>query len=144
MSIKDKILGLFSGGVMEAVKSGADIVERWAPSAEGKHEMAQEIDKSIESSHNNARIHDTPAPPGTSRTWFDSVVDGINRLVRPTVTLFLFGGVAGFWSLPTTGEVDPIVLAWVGTIMVFWFGGRALFKDLPGVIKYLRVLRKKK
>lgn len=140
MSIKDTVVGFFSGGVMDAVKTGADIVERWAPSAEGRHEMAQEIDTAIESSHNNARAHDKP--PGNNRTKFDSFVDGINRLVRPVVTIFLFGGVANFWSLPETGKVDPIVLAWVGTIMVFWFGGRALFKDLPGVIKYLRATRK--
>ncbi len=140
MSIKDKVLGFFSGGVMEAVKTGADIVERWAPSAEGKHEMATEIDKAIEGSVNNARAHDTP--PGNNRTKFDSVVDGINRLVRPTVTFFLFGGIAGIWNLPKVNDIDPIVLAWTGTVFLFWFGGRALFKDLPGVIKYLRATRK--
>ena len=139
MGILKKVGEFFAGGTMEVVERGADIVERWAPSAEGKHEMAQEIDRAIAESVQSARTHD--APPGDNRTWFDSVVDGVNRLVRPGVTLFLFGGVAGVWELPKIGDVDPIILSWTGTVFLFWFGGRAIFKDLPGVIKYLRETR---
>lgn len=130
---------LFAGGVGSVVKQGADIVERWAPSATGKHEMAQAIDSAIEGSVASARAAD--APPGNNRTWFDSLVDGLNRLIRPGVTVGLFGGVFGWWKLPKVEDVDPIVLAWTGTVFLFWFGGRAIFKDLPGVIKYLRETR---
>jgi hypothetical protein len=130
----------FTGGTGGSIiKDGADIVERWVPSAQGKHEMAAEIDASIERGVAAARAHD--APPGNNRTWFDSLIDGLNRMVRPTVTIFLFGGIANFWELPKVGDVDPIVLAWTGTVFLFWFGGRALFKDLPGVIKYLQATK---
>ena len=141
MSFLSKVGAFFGGTAMEVAKDGADIVERWVPSASSKHEMAQEIDESINKAVASARAHD--APPGNNRTWFDSVVDGINRLIRPVVTLFLFGGIAGFWQLPTVGEIDPIILTWTGTVFLFWFGGRAIFKDLPGVIKYLRETRGK-
>lgn len=124
---------------MEVVKQGADIVERWAPGAERKHEMAGEIDKAIAESVAAARAYANP--PGNTHTWFDSVVDGLNRLVRPAVTFGLFGGLYGWWPLPKTGDIEPVVLAWTGTVFLFWFGGRAIFKDLPAVIKYLRETR---
>jgi hypothetical protein len=139
MGWASKVGEFFGGGAMEVIEKGADIVERWAPSAANKHEMAKEIDDIINDSVKSARTF--AAPPGDNRTWFDSVVDGINRLIRPAVSIFLFGGITGFWELPKVGEVDPIILTWTGTVFLFWFGGRALFKDLPGVIKYLRATK---
>jgi hypothetical protein len=139
MSFFNKIGALFTGQVLGTVKKGADIVERWVPSAGSKHEMAQDIDESIAAGVQQARAHDSP--PGDNRTKFDSFVDGINRLVRPGVSIYLFAGIGGAWELPKIDEIDPIVLTWVGTVMIFWFGGRAIFKDLPGVIKYLRAHR---
>jgi len=136
MGFFKKVGEFFAGGAMEVAKEGADIVERWAPSATKKHEMASEIDASINAAVAAARAHDTP--PGHNRTWFDSLVDGLNRLIRPGVTIFLFGGIGGAWELPKVGDIDPIILTWTGTVFLFWFGGRAIFKDLPGVIKYLR------
>jgi len=136
MGFFKKVGEFFAGGVMEVAEKGADIVERWAPGAEKKHEMASDIDNTINSAVAAARAHDTP--PGDNRTWFDSLVDGINRLIRPGVTIFLFGGIGGAWDLPKVGDIDPIILTWTGTVFLFWFGGRAIFKDLPGVIKYLR------
>jgi hypothetical protein len=130
---------IFAGGAVSTVEAGADIVERWVPSATVVHAMAQDIDKTINDAVAAARAHDSP--PGDNRTWFDSVIDGVNRSVRPAVTYFLFGGIVGFWELPKIGDVDPIVLSWTGTVFLFWFGGRAIFKDLPGVIKYLRATK---
>jgi len=139
MGVLKKIGEFFVGGFMEGAERGSEIVEKWVPSADSKHEMAQDIDDTIAASVAAARAHD--APPGNNRTWFDSLVDGINRLIRPGVTIFLFTGIAGFHELPKVGDVDPIILAWTGTVFLFWFGGRAIFKDLPGVIKYLRATR---
>ena len=132
-AVKGVLFGTGGDGIL---KQGADIVERWAPSSAAKHDMATAIDAAISASVEGARLHD--APPGDNRTWFDSLVDGINRLIRPGVTIFLFGGIGGAWHLPKVGDIDPIVLTWTGTVFLFWFGGRAIFKDLPGVIKYLR------
>jgi hypothetical protein len=139
MGFFKKLGQFFAGGAMEVAEQGADIVERWAPGTAKKHEMATEIDKTINAAVAAARSHDSP--PGDNRTWFDSFVDGLNRLIRPGVTIFLFGGIGGFWELPKVGDVDPIILTWTGTVFLFWFGGRAIFKDLPSVIKYLRATK---
>jgi len=31
-----------------------------------------------------------------------------------------------------------MMLRYGETILIFWFGGRALFKDLPAMLKYLK------
>src|SRR5690606_37727351 len=78
-----------------------------------------------------AYIAETAKP---SKTWFDSAVDGINRLVRPIVT---FGVIAMLvWSVvdPATFTVSmqalQLVPEWLwgvwGTVLVFWFGNRAI------------------
>lgn len=75
------------------------------------------------------------APRG-NRTWFDSAVDGINRLVRPTfsfgvVGLFVFciqspaefgAAMAALALMPTYGWALML------TVTGFWFGGRFLEK----------------
>ncbi|HYE49432.1 MAG TPA: 3TM-type holin [Azospirillaceae bacterium] len=72
---------------------------------------------------------------GYQRTsWWDSFVDGINRLVRP---VFTFGTAGLFvWAaydpITFTASMTALQLIpdplWVilGTVVVFWFGGRAL------------------
>ncbi len=66
--------------------------------------------------------------------WWNSLVDGLNRLVRP---IFTFGTLALFiWAVrdPTEFAIAMTALQaipealWIimGTIVVFWFGGRAL------------------
>lgn len=135
MSIMQKIGGFFAGGAMEVVERGADIAERWMPGDEKKHHMALEIDEAIEKGVDNARKF---AAPGETHTWWDSLANGLNRLVRPLTTLGFLGGLFGLWQLPQTGDTDPMVLTWIGIVMTFWFGGRALLKDLPAAIKYLR------
>ncbi|HJX19104.1 MAG TPA: hypothetical protein VJ437_13055, partial [Acidiferrobacterales bacterium] len=55
----------------------------------------------------------------------------LNRLVRPGVTVWIFGGISGAWSLPDTTKADPFWLSMFLVVMLFWFGGRLLLKDLP-------------
>ncbi|MCK5605481.1 hypothetical protein KAR91_26550 [Candidatus Pacearchaeota archaeon] len=73
---------------------------------------------------------------GHGRNWFDSLVDGLNRLPRP---VFAFGTIYLFvlcWTSPekfVAGAVNLELMpqeAWwiLGTIVVFFFGGR-LNKD---------------
>lgn len=133
------IANFVTGGAGDTLKAGAEIVEKWFPGAEKKHEIALDIDNAIAQSHADARSHD--AKIGAVTGWFNNFVNGINRLVRPAVTVGLVGGVAGFWELPSTGDVDPVILAYTEIVLIFWFGGRALFKDLPSVIKYVRSRR---
>ena len=138
MSIMSKVGAFFGGGAMNVVEKGADIVERWAPGAERKHEMALEIDKTIADSIESARGH---AAPGETSSWWDSLANGLNRLIRPAATLGFLGGLFGLWPLPEVGAIDPIVLGWMENVIIFWFGGRVLLKDLPSAIKYLRAVR---
>lgn len=75
----------------------------------------------------------------TSRTWFDGVIDGLNRLPRP----FMAFGVIGVLAWPAfdragfraTMEAYSAVPDWLATlattIVVFYFGSRTIAKDIP-------------
>lgn len=71
---------------------------------------------------------------GAGRTWFDSLVDGINRLCRPTFTfgtiaLFVMAVISplAFSAAMTALQLVPTWLAGLmATIVGFWFGGRLL------------------
>ena len=69
---------------------------------------------------------------------FDIFVDGISRLVRPGVTVWLMGGFVGWWKLPDIGTVDSYWQSIFTLVITFWFGGRAILKDLPAAIKLMR------
>ena len=71
------------------------------------------------------------------RTWFDSLIDGLNRSVRPGVTygiFVLFGwaawGAKDFLEFTARLATIPEPL-WIvmGTVLAFWFGSRSIFKD---------------
>lgn len=68
----------------------------------------------------------------------NQVVDAANRLVRPGVTLWLAGGFIGWWEMPAPGSVDPYWHNVFMLVLTFWFGGRALLKDLPAAIRLMR------
>lgn len=140
MGILSKVGKFLTGGVAEAglgVAGGiADIVERWKPSDGKKHEMAMEINKFVESSHADARKHDVPMNSGVA--YVDAFVNGVNRLIRPWVTITVLGAIFGYWDLPPTDSIDPHYWPLATTVVAFWFGGRAVFKDMPQAIKTLR------
>jgi hypothetical protein len=135
MSLWGKIGKALGGGGMSVIEKGADIVERWAPGVEKKHEISMEIDKVINDSVAAARAHDVGH---VGNTMLNDIANFTNRMIRPTVTFGLLGGLWGWWSLPTTQMVEPIVLGWVEIVLVFWFGGRMMLKDLPAAILYLK------
>ena len=74
-------------------------------------------------------------------TWFDVFVDGVNRLVRPGVTLWLIGGWISWWPLPEPNDIDPFWQQITMLVLTFWFGGRAILKDLPKAMALLKGLR---
>jgi hypothetical protein len=138
--------GLAGGGVASAasaavdvVSKGADIVERWVPGAEKKQEMAMAIDSAIEGSVQNARAAMGPLGSGG---FLGSIADGLSRLVRPVVTFYLLGVVFGLWHNSVPSTLDPWYLTQAERVLVFWFGGRMLFKDIPSAIAYLRGTKK--
>ncbi|WP_425072566.1 3TM-type holin [Sagittula sp. S175] len=74
----------------------------------------------------------------SQRTWWDSLVDGLNRLPRPLFTL-------GVFFIFTWSWINPVMMAevfgawaiiptpvWVliTTVVTFFFGGRAQVKDM--------------
>lgn len=72
---------------------------------------------------------------------FDSLIDGLSRLVRPGVTLWLVGGFIGWWPLP---KVEDVSVYWQNVFMIvltFWFGGRAILKDIPQAVRLMRGLK---
>lgn len=77
-------------------------------------------------------------------TWFDALVDGINRLVRPGITIYLCVGFDGrLIQLPDPTQVDPFWQTCFYLVLTFWFGGRMIMKDLPQAIMYFSKMRKK-
>ena len=79
------------------------------------------------------------AAPGVHNSVFDVLVDAANRLIRPVVTTYTFGGIVGWWHLPDLAGVDQRWLYAGSVMLTFWFGGRLLTKDLPSAV--LSILR---
>lgn len=139
MGIGTKIKEFFLGGTGDAVTktaSGiADIVERWKPGESKKHEMNMEIQEFLQETYESARKHDQPMSSGVP--WIDSTVNGVNRLIRPWVTITVIGSLFGYWELPPPQSIDPQYWTITQIILGFWFGGRFLVKDIPQGIKSL-------
>ena len=140
MGALSKIKSFLIGGAAEAglgVANGiSDIVERWKPGDAKNHEMAMEISKLVETSYDSARKHDQPMNSGIP--MLDAIVNGINRLIRPWVTVTVIGSLFGYWDLPPPDQIDPEYWVMAKIILGFWFGGRAVFKDLPAAVRNLR------
>lgn len=113
----------------------ADIYDNRNPGEITKHEMNLENVQAGDASQNSARqmsfkSHDS---------WFDIFVDGINRAVRPFMTIWVFGLLVGWWDEPENfSTMDAMTKNIIWTIITFWFGSRVLFKDVPGAIKAWR------
>lgn len=126
MSLISSVLGFFTGrsGTAEKVLDLAD------KAIDTQQERSERDGADLE----NARA----LPLSTHGTWFDVLVDGTSRLVRPFVTFWLIGGFVGWWMLP---RVEGISEYWQNVFMLvitFWFGGRAILKDLPAAINLMR------
>lgn len=126
MNILSSIVGFFTGG-----SKAADTVANMAEKAIDTQQERSERDQ--------ADLEGARAMPlNTHGTWFDVLVDGTSRLVRPGVTLWLIGGFVGWWTLP---KIETIPEYWQNVFMIvltFWFGARAILKDLPSAIALMR------
>lgn len=140
MGILDKLFGpgAVAAPLTEAAKTAADIVERWAPGDEKRHQMQQEVDALVAKARAEARSYD-PRTLGNlpfTEVW-NAVIDGINRLIRPAVAIGLLGGLFGWWPI-AIHTVDPIIVTWSEAVFGFYFGVRTLTADLPRLLKELR------
>ena len=126
MSVLSKVVGWFTGG--------GKTVEKVVDMADKAIDTQQERSERDASDLESAR-----AMQLTSHgTWFDSLVDGFARLVRPGVTLWLVGGFIGWWPLPRTETISEYWQNVFMLVITFWFSGRAILKDLPQAIKAMR------
>ena len=119
---------LFGGGRNPIVET----LETLRPNAENSAGRADE--------HRSAAQHQYAAEfyARSSRTWLDSLADGLNRLVRPVVTLGLLYPIpatvyapermSDVWSAMAT--LPQGYWAIVGIVLPFYFGGRMQVKAL--------------
>jgi hypothetical protein len=74
----------------------------------------------------------------SGNTGFDVAVNCLSRLVRPVITFWLVGGMMGFYTFPPISSVPPFYQKMIVIVITFWFGGRAIMKDIPGFVKALK------
>lgn len=118
---------LFGSSEKGLVTEVSDAVDRWLPSETSKHKMSLDDVKAGDESQDSARKMVLVSHSGL----IDQVVDAMNRLVRPVVTFWIVGGLMGFWDLPRTDYIDPMMMNISWTVITFWFGARMVFKDIP-------------
>jgi hypothetical protein len=71
------------------------------------------------------------------RTWFDSLIDGLNRLPRPVIVVMIIGYFLASWRDPEEFQIINLSLdavperMWIiaGVIVTFYFGARELQKS---------------
>lgn len=145
MGLGSKLKSFFIGGTGKAITETAggiaDIVERWKPGEGKRQELEMEVAEFLERSYASSRQHDQPMNSGVK--FIDAFVNGINRLIRPWVTITVIGSLFGwgehieYFNLPPPDSIDPQYWIITQIILGFWFGGRFLVKDIPQAIKYI-------
>ena len=127
-----KLLGF--GGVNKVISGVTNLVQGFTGSQKERDTQSHKEHTGLMSAYANELL------PRDNRTWWDSLIDGINRLVRPIFSFgvlyifyFCIDDPAGF-SVTMQALVLMPVHGWalLGTIIVFWFGGRFINKELIG------------
>ena len=139
MGLGAKIKDFFIGGTADAATDTAgkiaDIVEKWHPGEVKKAEIEMDVQRLLEESYSSARLNDQPQ--NTGFPLVDSLVNGVNRLIRPWVTIEVLGSWFGYWDLPPPDSIDPHYWTAGMTILGFWFGGRFVVKDIPQAVAWV-------
>ena len=133
------ITALFGGnkGVVESI---SDTVDKWNPSDTTLHKQSIEDQTAGDSSQASAR----GLKLNSGSTWFDSFVDGLNRLVRPVMTFWVFGILTGMLGIPAhLADIPPMLWNIIWTIVTFWFGSRMIFKDAPKMLLWFKERKEK-
>jgi len=124
MGVIGSLLG--SSGAVAAVGDAAKgLAEVFTPSASRKLELSAEAQMAA-----LKQFGDEFALPATS--WFDTMVNGLNRLPRPllafgTIGLFVYAMIdpAGFGQRMVGLNLVPDALWWLlGAVVAFYFGAR--------------------
>ena len=126
MAIWKTIVGFFTGGSKAAEK----VVDMADKAVYTKQERSIDDNTDLAA----ARAAEQPI---ASANFFDSLVNGYNRLPRPAFATWALGELAGWWRVDIS-KIDPEKMSLIILIVTFYFAGRALLKDLPGIIKGMR------
>ncbi len=129
MSFFSKLAGWFFGGG-KTVEKVVDMADK---AIDTQQERSERDSQDLESARAMQMF--------SHGTLFDVFVDGMSRLVRPGVTLWLVGGFIGWWPLPRTETISEYWQNVFLIVLTFWFGGRAILKDLPSAIRSMRGLK---
>lgn len=155
MALTDIAKALFGGGVQAITSGVTDVAEVFRPNAEAADQRAADA-------QNAALAQMAGEFQQQNRSWFDRLMDGINRIPRPALAL-------GTLGLFVAAMVDPIWFAermqglalvpepmwWLlGAIVSFYFGARSQAKSqefqrsiaatttlVPRVVENIRTLR---
>ena len=136
MSWFSLITGLF--------RPAKELIEVFKPNAEQESER-DHVERMALSQQDLASLQQFAAEfhERAGRTWWDSLVDGLNRLPRPLITL----GILGFFVLAPLAPVRFLEIAqayqmmpdgfWalLGIIIAFYFGGRMQLKGQDMAVK---------
>lgn len=115
------------------VKEVANIVSNYIPGSVDEHNMNIDTEKTDDASQSAARqmqfvSHDS---------WFDIIIDGWVRLIRPMFATWGFMVLTGIIDPPPVGTLDPFVVKIIWTIIGFYFGVRTISKDMIPAINKL-------
>jgi len=121
-------LSFLFGGGRNLIRDTAEV---FRPNAEASAARAADLDTAT-LAQLAAEFHQR-----ANRTWFDVLVDGLNRLPRPLMVLAVFGLLV--WTAIDPVWMTTVFAAWaiippglwaiIGVIVSFFFGGRAQIKD---------------
>lgn len=126
--------------VVETAGGIADIVERWKPSDKAKHDMARETLADAADNVQEARQYDPRSSVEGAGLFasvvnsFNVLVDGCNRLVRPTLAFTLMGTLFSWWEVELNTK-DPLTTSLALAVFGFYFGVRGLTEDLPKLLR---------
>jgi hypothetical protein len=131
-----------AGAAVDVAKGASEIVERWVPSAASKNEVAQAIEQLAQEAAAHARLYD---PRTEGKSTFSEIVnvvtDALSRLIRPVAAVAFMGALFGWWDMETR-NLDPFIVTAATSVLTFYFGARAVYKDVPEFIKAVRDARR--
>ena len=121
---------IFGGGAKHAASAVETVAGAFKPNAEASDARGHEYAKAALAQYAAEFAH-------PRRGWFDGLVDGLNRLVRPVITLSLVGvlPVTMIWPEETAVAISALALlpetywASLSVIIGFYFVGRMQLKS---------------
>lgn len=128
MSLLSKAVGWLFGGGGATAEKVLDVADK---AFHTEQERATEDAADLASARSFAA-------PSNSPGVINHLVDATNRLIRPWITIELGLRWFGYKEFPDVQGIDPFWQTTTWLVLTFWFGGRAILKDLPQAIKLIR------